>query len=184
MNLSPEMLLEAALLTAPEAVDEATLCRLCEPPASPDELQLYLQNLQKRWQNRGLALVKTAAGWRFQVCGEAFARLGQWQQQRPPRYSRAVLETLAVIAYKQPVTRSDIEAVRGVSVSPNVMQVLQERGWIAAAGQRDSIGKPTLWATTAAFLSDFGLDSLNALPPLAELGEVFNSECFNTQGCT
>ncbi len=176
MPLPPPLLLEAALLTSAEPLGEAALCRLCEPPLSREAVRAHLHDLQKHWQNRALTLEQTAAGWRFRVCAEAFSRLGQWQQQRPPRYSRAVLETLAVIAYKQPVTRGDIEAVRGVSVSQNVMQVLQERGWIAAAGQRDSIGKPTLWATTAAFLSDFGLNGLDELPPLADLGAVFSDE--------
>ena len=99
-------------------------------------------------------------------------RLGSLQEQRAPRYSRAVMETLAIIAYQQPVTRGDIEGIRGVAVSQNVMQTLQDRGWIEVIGHRDSVGRPALWATTATFLSDLRLDSLEELPPLTELGEL------------
>ena len=94
------------------------------------------------------------------------------EEQRTPRYSRAVMETLAIIAYRQPVTRGDIEAIRGVAVSQNVMQTLQERGWIESVGKRDTIGRPSLWATTKTFLTDLQIDTLESLPPLAELGEL------------
>ena len=103
---------------------------------------------------------------------EAFERLGSLQEQRTPRYSRAVMETLAIIAYQQPVTRGEIENIRGVTVSQNVMQTLQERGWIEIIGHRDSIGRPALWATTPVFLSDLQLNGLEELPPLTELGEL------------
>ncbi|OAM29390.1 MULTISPECIES: SMC-Scp complex subunit ScpB [Eikenella] len=171
-SLSPESLIEAALLTQAEPLPERTLRQLCQPPLSADKLEDVLEALQQRWQGRALQLVRSAEGWRFQVTSAAFERLGSLQEQRIPRYSRAVMETLAIIAYRQPVTRGDIEAIRGVAVSQNVMQTLQERGWIESIGKRDTVGRPSLWATTQAFLTDLQLSSLEALPPLAELGEL------------
>lgn len=172
MNLTNESIIEAALLTQPEPLSEQTLRKLAEPPLSEAELADCLANLQNRWQNRALKLVHGAQGWRFQIVSDAFERLGSLNEQRVPRYSRAVMETLAIIAYQQPVTRGDIEQIRGVSVSQNVMQTLQERGWIEVIGHRDSIGKPALWATTDSFLTDLQLNSLSDLPPLTELGEL------------
>ena len=172
MNLSAESLIEAALLLQAEPISERRMRELCQPPLSQDKLVDVLANLKKRWQNRALQLVCTAEGWRFQLAAEAFEPLGSLHEQRTPRYSRAVMETLAIIAYQQPVTRGDIEAIRGVAVSQNIMQTLQERGWIEVIGQRDSIGKPSLWATTAAFLSDLQLSSLADLPPLTDLGAL------------
>ena len=172
MNLSAESLIEAALLLQSEPISERRMRELCQPPLSQDKLVDVLANLKTRWQNRALQLVCTAEGWRFQLAAEAFEPLGSLHEQRTPRYSRAVMETLAIIAYQQPVTRGDIEAIRGVAVSQNIMQTLQERGWIEIIGQRDSIGKPSLWATTAAFLSDLQLGSLADLPPLTDLGTL------------
>lgn len=172
MNLSAESLIEAALLLQSEPISERRMRELCQPPLSQDKLVDVLANLKTRWQNRALQLVCTAEGWRFQLGAEAFEPLGSLHEQRTPRYSRAVMETLAIIAYQQPVTRGDIEAIRGVAVSQNIMQTLQERDWIEVIGQRDSIGKPSLWATTAAFLSDLQLGSLADLPPLTDLGAL------------
>lgn len=171
-TLSPESLIEAALLTQPEPLPERRLRALCEPPLSADKLEDVLEALQQRWQGRALQLVRTHEGWRFQVASAAFERLGSLEEQRTPRYSRAVMETLAIIAYRQPVTRGDIEAIRGVAVSQNVMQTLQERGWIESVGKRDTIGRPSLWATTKTFLTDLQIDTLESLPSLAELGEL------------
>ena len=171
-TLSPESLIEAALLTQSEPLPERRLRALCEPPLSADKLEDVLEALQQRWQGRALQLVRTHEGWRFQVASAAFERLGSLEEQRTPRYSRAVMETLAIIAYRQPVTRGDIEAIRGVAVSQNVMQTLQERGWIERVGKRDTIGRPSLWATTKTFLTDLQIDTLESLPPLAELGEL------------
>ena len=171
-TLSPESLIEAALLTQPEPLPERRLRDLCEPPLSADKLEDVLEALQQRWQGRALQLVRTHEGWRFQVASAAFERLGSLEEQRTPRYSRAVMETLAIIAYRQPVTRGDIEAIRGVAVSQNVMQTLQERGWIESVGTRATIGRPSLWATTKTFLTDLQIDTLESLPPLAELGEL------------
>ncbi len=171
-TLSPESLIEAALLTQSEPLPERRLRALCEPPLSADKLEDVLEALQQRWQGRALQLVHTHEGWRFQVASAAFERLGSLEEQRTPRYSRAVMETLAIIAYRQPVTRGDIEAIRGVAVSQNVMQTLQECGWIESVGKRDTIGRPSLWATTKTFLTDLQIDTLESLPPLAELGEL------------
>ncbi|OAM39682.1 SMC-Scp complex subunit ScpB [Eikenella sp. NML120348] len=171
-TLSPESLIEAALLTQSEPLPERRLRALCEPPLSADKLEDVLEALQQRWQGRALQLVHTHEGWRFQVASAAFERLGSLEEQRTPRYSRSVMETLAIIAYRQPVTRGDIEAIRGVAVSQNVMQTLQERGWIESVGKRDTIGRPSLWATTKTFLADLQIDTLESLPPLAELGEL------------
>ena len=139
-----------------------------------------LAQLKARWQGRALQLVHTYEGWRFQIAQAAFERLGSLQEQRAPRYSRAVMETLAIIAYQQPVTRGDIEGIRGVAVSQNVMQTLQDRGWIEVIGHRDSVGRPALWATTATFLSDLRLESLEELPPLTELGELVLPDLMET----
>ena len=171
-KLAPDALIEAALLTQTEPLSERAMRELCVPPLSPDKLIDVLSTLKARWHNRALQLVHTHEGWRFQIDARAFERLGSLQEQRAPRYSRAVMETLAIIAYQQPVTRGDIEGIRGVAVSSNVMQTLQDRGWIETIGHRDSIGRPALWATTEAFLTDLQLGDLTELPPLTELGEL------------
>lgn len=171
-KLPPDALIEAALLTQTEPLSEKAMRELCVPPLSQDKLIDVLSNLKARWHNRALQLVHTHEGWRFQIAQAAFERLGSLQEQRAPRYSRAVMETLAIIAYQQPVTRGDIEGIRGVAVSQNVMQILQDRGWIEVIGHRDSVGRPALWATTNTFLSDLQLESLEDLPPLTELGEL------------
>ena len=179
-KLPPDALIEAALLTQTEPLNEKTMRELCEPPLSADKLIDVLSTLKSRWQGRALQLIHTQEGWRFQIAQAAFARLGSLQAQRAPRYSRAVMETLAIIAYQQPVTRGDIEGIRGVAVSSNVMQTLQDRGWIEAIGHRDTVGRPALWATTDAFLSDLQLSDLTELPPLTELGELILPELTQT----
>ncbi|UOO81384.1 SMC-Scp complex subunit ScpB [Uruburuella testudinis] len=171
-KLAPDALIEAALMTQIEPLSEKAMRELCVPPLSADKLIDVLSTLKARWHNRALQLVHTHEGWRFQIDARAFERLGSLQEQRTPRYSRAVMETLAIIAYQQPVTRGDIEGIRGVAVSSNVMQTLQDRGWIEAIGHRDTVGRPALWATTEAFLSDLQLSDLTELPPLTELGEL------------
>ena len=179
-KLSPDALIEAALLTQVEPLNEKAMRELCVPPLSQDKLIDVLAQLKARWQDRALQLVHTHEGWRFQIAQAAFERLGSLQEQRTPRYSRAVMETLAIIAYQQPVTRGDIEGIRGVAVSQNVMQTLQDRGWIEVIGHRDSVGRPALWATTATFLSDLRLESLEELPPLTELGELVLPDLMET----
>ena len=179
-KLSPDALIEAALLTQVEPLNEKAMRELCVPPLSQDKLIDVLAQLKARWQDRALQLVHTHEGWRFQIAQAAFERLGSLQEQRAPRYSHAVMETLAIIAYQQPVTRGDIEGIRGVAVSQNVMQTLQDRGWIEVIGHRDSVGRPALWATTATFLSDLRLESLEELPPLTELGELVLPDLMET----
>lgn len=172
MSQSKEALIEAAILTSQEPLTEKALCQIFEPALSYDLLNDLLNQLSVRWQDRALTLCHTASGWQFQVKKEAFSVLGRLNPEKPPRYSRAVLETLAIIAYQQPVTRGDIEAIRGVVVSSSVMQTLSERGWIEIIGQKDVLGRPSLWATTPQFLHDLSLTSLEDLPPLTELGQL------------
>lgn len=172
MYQDKEALIEAAILTSQDPLTEKALCRIFEPPLSYDSLGDLLNRLKVRWNDRALTLCHTASGWQFQVKKDAFSFLGRLTAEKPPRYSRAVLETLAIIAYQQPVTRGDIEAIRGVAVSSSVMQVLNERGWIEVIGQKDVLGRPSLWATTPQFLHDLNLTNLEDLPPLTELGQL------------
>ncbi len=128
-----------------------------------------LHDLARDWAGRKIELKQVASGWRFQGARSVQPYLDRLAPEKPPRYSRAVMETLAIIAYQQPVTRGDIEAIRGVAVSTNVIKTLEERQWVEAVGHRDTPGRPALYATTKAFLDDLGLRSLTELPPLAEL---------------
>lgn len=162
--------LEAALLSSPEPIPVTDLRKLFEADYGADVIRRVLEELKSDWLERGVELVNVASGWRFQVRPEFQSQLDRLNPQRPPRYSRAVLETLAIITYKQPVTRGDIEDVRGVSVSSNILRVLEARGWIDIVGHRESPGRPALFSTTRAFLDDLNLRSLDELPPLDELG--------------
>jgi segregation and condensation protein B len=161
--------LEAALLVAGEPVPPAQLAKLFEPALSLDTVRALLDELAREWSSRKVELVQVASGWRFQGRREIQHHLDRLAPEKPPRYSRAVMETLAIIAYQQPVTRGDIEAIRGVAVSTNVVKTLEDRQWIEAVGHRETPGRPALYATTKTFLDDLGLASLAELPPLAEL---------------
>ena len=161
--------LEAALLAATEPLPLAELKRLFDDEFDDDTLRSLLADLRADWNERGVELAQLASGWRFQTRPEFQPYLDRMKNERPPKYSRAVMETLAIIAYRQPVTRGDIEDIRGVAVSPNILKTLESRGWIDAVGHRDAPGRPALYATTKAFLDDLGLRSLAELPPLAEL---------------
>jgi len=184
MNLQPndnpddlKTVLEAALLAAIEPLSLVELKRMFEQDAlnqsvSNDALRRALDELRLQWQGRGVELVQVADGWRFQTRAEMQPWLTRLKNEKPPRYSRAVLETLAIIAYRQPVTRGDIEDIRGVSVNPNIIKTLEERGWIEPIGRRDVLGRPTLFGTTGHFLGDLGLRTLSELPPLEELGQL------------
>lgn len=184
MNLQPsdnhddlKVVLEAALLAAVEPLSLADLKRMFEQDASDqslsnDLLRRALDDLRGEWHGRGVELIQVADGWRFQTRAEMQPWLSRLKNEKPPRYSRAVLETLAIIAYRQPVTRGDIEDIRGVSVNPNIVKTLEERGWIEAIGHRDVPGRPALFGTTDHFLSDLGLRTLSELPPLEELGNL------------
>jgi len=162
-------ILEAALLIAGEPTSTAVLARLFEPPLAQDLVRNVLADLAQDWQGRKVELVQVASGWRFQGTRAVQPYLDRLSPEKPPRYSRAVMETLAIIAYQQPVTRGDIEAIRGVAVSTNVIKSLEDRQWVEVVGHRETPGRPALYATTKLFLDDLGLRSLAELPPLAEL---------------
>lgn len=158
--------LEAALLCAQEPLTVPELRRLFDDAIEGDDIRRHLATLQMDWQERGLELVQLAGGWRFQSRPDMQRYLGRLNPEKPPRYSRAVLETLAIIAWRQPVTRGDIEDVRGVSVSAQIIRTLEERGWIEVLGHRDAPGRPALFGTTRRFLDDLGLRALDELPAL------------------
>jgi segregation and condensation protein B len=160
--------LEAALLTSHEPLSLDELSRLFEDRIERSTLRMLLDELKSDWHGRTLELARVASGWRFQARAEYWPYLARLQPDREQRYSRAVLETLAIIAYKQPVTRGDIEQIRGVAVNPHTIKTLQERGWIDIVGQRDVPGRPSLFATTKTFLDDLNLRSLAELPPLEQ----------------
>jgi segregation and condensation protein B len=161
--------LEAALLVAGEPVQPAQLAKLFDPALPVDTVRALLEELARDWSSRRVELVQVASGWRFQGTRAIQPYLDRLAPEKPPRYSRAVMETLAIIAYQQPVTRGDIEAIRGVAVSTNVVKTLEDRQWIEAVGHRETPGRPALYATTKTFLDDLGLASLADLPPLADL---------------
>lgn len=166
-TIDPSILIETALLTSPVALTVEDLSRLFDGRLDSDAITHELGRLAFFWMDRGLRLELTQSGWRFQSAPEMAAALSKLTEEKPARYSRAVLETLAIIAYRQPATRGDIEEIRGVTVNPNVIRQLEERGWIEVIGHRESPGRPALFATTGSFLDDLGLRSLADLPPLA-----------------
>ena len=159
-------ILETALICAQEPLSLRELSVLFEGALSPDTLRRLLAELQRAWDNRGVELVCVASGWRFQSRPELRPFLDRLRPEKPPKYSRAVLETLAIIAYRQPVTRGDMEEIRGVTINSAIIKQLEDRGWIEVIGHRETVGRPALFATTRAFLDDLGLASLDALPPL------------------
>ncbi|BBL35490.1 segregation and condensation protein B [Nitrosomonas stercoris] len=158
--------LETALLTTSGPLSLNELNKLFEGKVDNKTLQAALIFLDKKWHDSGIELVAVAGGWRFQSKPEMQVFLDRLDPQKPPRYSRAVMETLAVIAYRQPVTRGDIEEIRGVAVSTPIIRTLELRGWIETIGQRDTPGRPYLYATTQHFLDDLNLQSLEQLPSL------------------
>lgn len=163
--------LEAGLLAAGRSLSLAEIAQLFDLIDRPETAQLRaaLEELGASYQERGVELIETAQGFRFQVRREFAEQVSRLWPERPPRYSRALLETLAIIAYRQPLTRAEIEAVRGVAVNPNIIKTLFERGWIRVVGHREVPGRPELLGTTRDFLDYFGLKSLDQLPTLAEL---------------
>jgi|SRR5690625_1550963 len=173
--------LEAALLCAGQPLSTAQLHRMfADDNLCVNEIQHQLSQLQSFWENRGLELVQVASGWQFRSKLDLQPYLAKLQVHRPLRYSRAVLETLAIIAWRQPVTRGDIEEIRGVTASSSVMRTLQEREWIEILGYRDSPGKPALWGTTKQFLDDLGLSSLDSLPDINQLQSDSGAEVLET----
>jgi segregation and condensation protein B len=169
-------ILEAALLASPEPVGIPELKRLFDGEVSPDTVRNLLGELAEEWQGRAVELVSVASGWRFQTRPDFQPYLERLSPEKLPRYSRAVLETLAIIAYRQPVTRGDIEDIRGVTVSTQIMQSLENRGWIDSVGHRETPGRPALYATTRKFLDDLGMRSLEELPPLEEIAKTLQLE--------
>ena len=147
---------------------------------APTPCVQLLAELAEEWQGRAVELVSLASGWRFQTRAELQPYLDKLFPEKPPRYSRAVMETLAIIAYRQPVTRGDIEDVRGVGVSTQIIQALETRGWIDVVGHRETPGRPALYATTTRFLDDLGLRSLEELPPLEEIAKTLQLEVVPT----
>ena len=172
---SPEAkrVLETALLCAREPLPLARLRALFDDALDAERLRALVAEIADDWQGRGVELVPVATGWRFQSRADMRPWLDRLHPEKPPKYSRAVLETLAIIAYRQPVTRGDIEDIRGVTVSAQIVKQLDDRGWIATIGHRDAPGRPALLATTRQFLDDLGLASLDELPlPEAPAGAV------------
>ena len=169
-------IMEAALLTAQEPLPLSDLRKLFDEELGAEVLRRLLEELRLDWDGKGIELVNVASGWRFQAKPEMQKFLDRINPQKPPRYSRAVLETLAIIAYRQPVTRGDIEEIRGVSVSGTILKALESRGWITQLGNRDVPGRPALYGTTADFLNDLSLRSLAELPPLDELDAVIEQK--------
>ena len=168
--------LEAVLLSSNGALSQAELRRVFEVDLGNDFLRRALESLKADWQGRAVELTLVADGWRFQTRTEVQPYLDRLNPEKPPRYSRAVLETLAVIAYRQPVTRGDVEEIRGVAVSSQIVKTLEERGWIEVVGRKDVPGHPALFATTRQFLSDLNLCTLTELPPLPELARDLLSD--------
>ncbi len=169
-------ILEVALLTASEPLSLDEMLKLFEGRMERATLRMLLDELKNEWQPQSakstMELVQVASGWRFQARAEYAPFLARLNPERPQRYSRAAMETLAIIVYRQPVTRGDIEQIRGVAVNPNIMRTLQERNWIDIVGQRDVPGRPSLYATTKTFLDDLNLRSLADLPPM----EIFTKQ--------
>jgi segregation and condensation protein B len=169
-------ILEAALLTASEPLGMSDLKRLFDEELGAEVLKALLGELREEWSGRAVELTQLASGWRFQTRAEFRPYIERLFPEKPPRYSRAVMETLAIIAYRQPVTRGDIEDVRGVVVSTQIIQSLEARGWIDVVGHRETPGRPALYATTRKFLDDLGLRTLEELPPLEEIAQTLQLE--------
>ena len=166
--------LEAALLAAGEPMTPLELRKMFDDELAPDILRKLLDELREEWAERPVELIQLASGWRFRTRAEFLPYLERLNPEKPPKYSRAMLETLAIIAYRQPVTRGDIEEIRGVAVNTNVVKTLEERGWSDVVGHRDTPGRPALYATTKRVLDDLRLRSLAELPPLTEIERVMD----------
>lgn len=169
-----QRILETALLCAQAPMSLREMRALFDDEVGADSLRMLLERIGSDWEERGIELVALAGGWRFQSRPEMREYLDRLHPEKPPKYSRAAMETLAIVAYRQPVTRGDIEDIRGVAVTPNVLKVLEGRGWIDTVGHRDTPGRPALYATTKRFLDDLRLRSLAELPPLTEIEKVMD----------
>ncbi len=167
-SVDAKRVLETALICATQPVPLRELRTLFDDALSADTVKALLAQLQQEWATRGVELVAVATGWRFQSRAEMRDYLDRLHPEKPPRYTRAALETLAIIAYRQPVTRGDIEDIRGVTVNSLIIKQLEDRGWVEVIGHRETVGRPALLATTRQFLDDLGLQSLDQLPALDE----------------
>lgn len=167
-------IIEGLLLAAGKALSVDQIIALLEEGMAPAraDIRVALASLQEDYQNRGIELVEVASGFRFQVKEKYGHWVSRLWEEKPQKYSRALLETLALIAYRQPITRGDIEEIRGVAVSSNIMKTLLERNWVRVVGHRDVPGRPSIYATTRQFLDYFNLKSLEELPPLAEIRDL------------
>ena len=168
--------IETALLCAQEPLSVADLSRLFVEDITTAEINEALVELQNAWNDKGMELVHIATGWRFQSRLSMREYLDRLTPEKPPKYSRAVMETLAIIAYRQPVTRGEIEEIRGVAVSSNVMKQLEDRGWVEVIGHKETIGRPGLYATTKQFLDDLSLTNLQSLPMLEDAAPMAAAE--------
>lgn len=164
-------MLETVLLASPQPLALAELKRAFPEELSSDLLRRALEDLREDWRDRGVELVSVAEGWRFQTRPEYQAYLDRLNPEKPPKYSRAVMETLSVIAYRQPATRGDVEEIRGVAVGTHIIRTLEERGWIEVVGHKEVPGRPALYGTTKRFLGDLNLRALSELPALPEMAK-------------
>ena len=172
MNTSEaKRILETALICAQQPLQVRDMRVLFEEEIGADTLKALLIELQQDWAFKGVELVNVATGWRFQSRPEMREFLDRLTPEKPPKYTRAVLETLAIIAYRQPATRGDMEDIRGVTINGLILKQLEDRGWIEVIGNRESVGRPALFATTKQFLDDLGIESLDQLPELGPLQE-------------
>lgn len=176
--MDPKTIIEAALLSAGHPLDVDRLLALFDEQERPtrDDMRETLDALSQDWTGRGVELVQVSSGYRFQVKQDLAPWISRLSEERRPRYSRALLETLALIAYRQPITRAEIEDVRGVAVSTNIIKTLHDREWIRVVGHRDVPGRPALYGTTKQFLDQFNIKSLSELPPLAEISELAHAQ--------
>jgi len=165
-TLDAKRVLETALLCATQPLSVRELRQLFNDELGADTLKSLLYDVQNDWTQRGIELVLVASGWRMQSRPEMRDYLDRLHPEKPPKYSRAAMETLAIIAYRQPVTRGDMEDIRGVTINSLVLKQLEDRGWVEVIGQRETVGRPMLYATTRQFLDDLGVASLDQLPPL------------------
>ena len=171
-----KQVLETALLTSTEPLSYNQLGKLFEPALAGDLVRRVVDELRGDWIDRGVELVQVATGWRFQSKPELQLHLDRLSPEKAPKYTRSAMETLAIIAYRQPVTRADIEAIRGVVVATETLRRMEERQWIEVVGHLEAPGRPALYATTKSFLDDLGLRSLSELPPLADLDHATQIE--------
>lgn len=163
-TMDAKRVLETALICAQQPLPLRELGVLFNGALTADSIRLALENLQNDWAGKGVELVHVATGWRFQSRPQMREYLDRLHPEKPPRYTRATLETLAIIAYRQPVTRGNMEDIRGVTINSLILKQLEDRGWVEDIGHRETVGRPALYATTKQFLDDLGLDSLNQLP--------------------